>query len=366
MGGMYMRNAKKVITLLLTMVLLVSGVADVVPIHVYAQNMETMQRADGNLQAFSQKMNIEGSNSIGNMIASELTSKQEEQRENNGCNIFSAEVDKKCVTIFLETIKDGTLVAAIYEEDGIKMLASGTTTVKAGEEKAEVTVDTDSMPSYFYLRVFLVDSDTLQPLASSYESPNYTKEMQEFLSKTTEDFDKDRVYNLDKDKTTNFAVYNEDTQVIPQSSTTNQLVSVNDQKEQYVFMNADENITSLHVGDIFVYNLEEDDILIVKIGEIQKNGTTVIITGEDSSLEDVFDYVKIEGDSSTMEAEVDASTCEEGVVYNGLVEEDTAAMKSWSVPSKDKKVTEDAAQVDAVDIGGSQNLVLSYSFLEKK
>ena len=367
---MYMRNAKRVITLLVTMVLLVLGVADAVPDHVYAQNLETMQRAGGNLQTLSQDMNIEGSNSIGNMIASELTAKQEEQRENNGCNLFSAEVDKKCVTVSLETVKDGTLVAAIYEEDGIKMLASGTTMVKAGDTEAEVTIDTDSMPSYFYLRIFLVDSDTLQPLASSYESPNYTKEMQEFLSKTTEDFDKDRVYNLDEDKTTNFAVYNEDTQVVPQSSKVNRLVSTDEEKKQYTFENVDENITSLSAGDIFVYDMGDNNLLVVKVADIQKKGTTAIISGEDTSLEEAFDYVKIEGDADTSKVTVDDSTCEEGVVYNGMVEETEdetiESRKKQSVSSTGREVTGEANQVDAVDVGASTSKTLSFSFFNKK
>lgn len=363
-----MKNVKRVIALLLIMLLCVSGVTDVAPIYAYAQNWETMQRADGNLQTLSQDMSIEGSNSIGNMIASELTSKQEEQRENNGCNIFSAEVDKKCVSVSLETVKDGTLVAAIYEEDGIKMLASGTKTVKAGEEKAEVTIDTDSMPSYFYLRVFLVDSDTLQPLASSYESPNYTKEMQEFLSKTTEDFDKDRVYNMDEDKATNFIVYKENTKVIYQSGETNRLVSAEEGKNQYTFENADETITSLSTGDIFVYDRGENNLLVVKVADIQKDGTTVTITGEDASMEEAFAYVKIEGDADTSEVTVDNSTCEEGVVYNGLVEEkeDTAEKQTQPVPPENGEVTAEAGQVDAIDLVGSVSKGLSYTFLDKK
>lgn len=51
---------------------------------------------------------------------------------------------------------------------------------KKGEQAASVTIDISAMPNYYYVKAFLIESDSFKPLCTSYESPNYTREMQEF------------------------------------------------------------------------------------------------------------------------------------------------------------------------------------------
>lgn len=372
-----MRKFRTMITIILTVVLLVSGTAGEISTEVYAKETENVFAkpldfsscgSNKNIQALSSDMEIKGNNSLGVMVANSMTSKQQEQSENNGCNIFSATVKKKCVSVSFETVLDGTLVVGIYDEEGVKMLASSKTEIKAGDKSADITIETNKMPEYFYLRVFLVDSNTLQPLTSSYECPNYTEEMQEFLSKTTEDFAQDRVLNMDEDETTNFAVYSENTIMIPQNNRKNQLVSSNEETGKYVFKNADINITSLQIGDIFAYSMDNGCKLIVKVAEVERNGTSVIITGEDSSLEEAFEYVKIDAQAGTDDATIDTSNCSQGVVCNGLAESETEKSttdkKAQSVSSSNQKVTVDAGQVDAVDMEESQKHTLSYEFFD--
>lgn len=372
-----MRKFRTMITIILTIVMVVSGTTGGISTEVYAKETENVSTkpldssscgSNKNIQSLSSDMEIKGNNSLGVMVANSMTSKQQEQSENNGCNIFSATVEKKCVSVSFETVLDGTLVVGIYNEEGIKMLTSGKTEVKAGDKSTDITIETNRMPEYFYLRVFLVDSNTLQPLTSSYESPNYTEEMQEFLSKTTEDFEQNRVLNMDKDKTTNFAVYNENTIMIPQNNRKNQLVSSNEETEEYVFKNADINITSLQNGDIFAYSMDNGCELIVKVAEVERNGTSVIITGEDSSLEEVFEYVKIDAQADTGDVTIDTSTCSQGVVCNGLAESETQKSttdkKAQSASPSNQKVTADAGQVDAVDMEESQKHTLSYEFFD--
>ncbi|MFR8247158.1 MAG: hypothetical protein ACLU9V_04380 [Roseburia sp.] len=61
------------------------------------------------------------------------------------------------------------------------------------------------------MRGYLIETETLRPICTVYESSMYTQEMQEFLAKTTDDFDEEKVLNLDDDDTNNFAVYGDDT-----------------------------------------------------------------------------------------------------------------------------------------------------------
>lgn len=277
-------------------------------------------------------LTVEGTNSVGNLLASELSQEITEQEENNGCNVFSIEVIDTSAVVSFETVEDATLVVGIYDEAGVKMVAAGSLEVYSGETTAVVDIETESMPEYFYLRGFLVETDTLRPLCTSYESPMYTQEMQEFLAKTTADFDSEKVLNLDDDTTNNFAVYSDETIIVPEAEGSNEVVTADETTNTYVIENPDESITSLQAGDIFAYEYEEGNVLIVKVASITVDGTTATITGEDTSMEEVFQYVKIDGEAGLSEATIDPSSCDEGVTYEGLVDyTDTGDIQTYGV-----------------------------------
>lgn len=241
-------------------------------------------------------ISVQGTNSFGNLMTNELTAEMDKQEENNGCNIFSIEMNGKEATVSFETAESCTLVVAVYSEyngNSEKMLASGSTTVAKGETETLVTIDTDNMPQYYYLCGFLVDSDTLRPLCTAYESPNYTQEMQEFFSKTVNDFDSEKVLNLDDDESNNFAVFSDETIIVEQSGAVNRVIRADDNARTYVIANADSTVKSLQNGDIFTCK-NGDETLIVKVDKISLNGSSVTVKGQDTSMEDVFDYVKID------------------------------------------------------------------------
>ncbi len=268
----------------------------------------------------SDELSVRGTNSFGTLLADEMTQKITEQEENNGCNVFSVEVTGTQAVVSFETVEDCTLVVGIYDEAGVGMLAAGSLEVFRGETQAVVDIETDSMPQYFYLRAFLVESGTLRPLGTSYESPNYTKEMQDFFAMTTDDFDAERVLNLDEDKTNNFAVYSDETIIIPQSAGENEVVSTDDANGCYVIENANADITSLQTGDIFAYEYGADETMIVKVDSVVMDGTTATIAGAPLEAEEAFEFVKIDVDAGVDEAVIDPSVCSDGVTYEGLVD----------------------------------------------
>ena len=141
--------------------------------------------------------------------------------------------------------------------------------------------------------------------------------MQELLASTVDDYDADRVLNLDGDNTTNFAVYAEDTIVIEPVDGVNTVVSVDDDTLTYVIKNADSAITGLKMGDVFAYPYEDGEILIVKVAAITVKGTTATISGAEVELDEIFGAVKIESYGSTDDMIVDDSTASEGITYIG-------------------------------------------------
>ena len=270
--------------------------------------------------AVSDDLTVTGTSSFGNMISSEIDEKQEEQEENDGNNIFSVEMNGNVATVDLQTSQDAALIVAVYSEDEKQMLASGQSDVTAETENAEVTIEIDTMPQYFYIKAYLVDKECYRPLGTVYENPIYTREMQEFLSKTTADFEQEKVLNLDEDTQNNFAVFNNNVEIINQTAGVNEIVSADNDSKTYVIENADESITSLQPGEIFTYAYDET-VLIIKIKSISVNGTTATIQGDEMELEEAFDYVKLDGTSQITEENYDDSTTDDYVNFEGITSE---------------------------------------------
>ena len=247
------------------------------------EEIEDTEASETETKAVRSDLSVEGTDSVGELLAEKLVNVASQQEENNGCNVFSIDVSDDTATVYFETTQDATLVVAVYDENGSQMLAYGKKEVTQDETIAVVDIDSGSMPQYFLVRGYLIETETLRPICTGYESSMYTQEMQEFLSKTTDDFDEEKVLNLDEDTTNNFAVYSDDTIIIPESAQNNQVVSVDDTNRVYVIENADDTVTSLQEGDIFSHEYGDGDVLIVKVASIQIDGTTVTITGADTS-----------------------------------------------------------------------------------
>lgn len=345
---------KGIISGILIAIMILSAVST--PINSVAANAEGNINQQ-NLNGLDTDVNVESTNSVGQLIANQITSKQDEQDENNGCNLFSVEVNEKRATVSFETLQDCTIVVGIYDETGVTMVATGNKQVTIGETIVDVEIEISEMPQYFYLRAFMVDGDSLRSISTSYESPNYTEEMQEFFAKTTDDFDEDKVLNFDEDKKNNFAVYGDDTKVISQSEGQNQIISADDSTGVYVFQNADNSIISLETGDIISYEYDDGEFLIVKIATIQISGTTVTIISGDSSLEDVFDYVKIDAETGTEDAIFDPSTCDDDIIYDGLIDYDEPEYNVFNSSS--------SFMPRAIEEEAKQSVALSFTFAEK-
>ena len=302
-----------------------------------------------------ENMQISGTNSFGNMVAQELASVSSEQEANNGCNVFSVEISGTTANVSFETLCDSALVVAIYDNEGMQMITSGYKEVTAEETETELEI-LGTIPQYFYIRAYLVNPDTLRPLSTEYSSPMYTREMQEFLSKTTADFDSDRVLNLDDNPDTNFAVFSEDTTLIHENGKTNVVISANEATLTYVFENPDDNLLALDVGGVFAFEYN-DELLILKAVSVEKsvdkdtsNVTSVTVIGQEAELEDAFEHLRIDGEANSDRAVIDDSDMDEGVTCGGLVDDE----ESRSSPQT------------RVDVTGKSSKSINFNIAEKK
>ncbi|MGN1481187.1 carboxypeptidase regulatory-like domain-containing protein [Porcipelethomonas sp.] len=310
---------KKLLSIFLSAVMSVSIITSAVPV-----GAEESVNQSENAYASSES-NIRSTNSFGSLLTDALDEETEEQLKGNGYKVTSVEVDTSTNEAFVEfeALKNCTLVVAVFNEEGTQLVASGSKEVTNQELETTVTIE-GTLPQYFYLKAFLVENTTMRPLSVEYDSPNYTQEMQEFFAKTTDDFELENVLNLDDDKTNNFAVYKDSVIKIPLVEGVNTVKSADDENGVYVIENADSNFTGLKKGDIFAYNYGENQLIIAKVDSIEVNGTTVTIDGAETSLDEIFDFVKIDEEAGLEEATYDDSKLGEGVTFEGFTEDSEA------------------------------------------
>lgn len=262
-------------------------------------------------------ISVTGSDPFGNMLADEFNSKSNEQEANAGYNVFSVEMQGNTAVVDFETLCDSTIVVGIYDDFGFQLITTGSAQVTADENQATVELDSSKIPQYFYIKAYLINTETMRPLCTVYECPTYTQEMQEFLSKTVNDFDNNLVLNLDDDITNNFAVFDEDTVFIKENNGINIVSSVDEENLIYVIDNADDTVKSLKNGDIFSQEYGNDSMLIVKVNSITIDSDRVTIYGDKTELEEVFDYFRVEAKTNGEESSLDPNSCGEGVTYLG-------------------------------------------------
>ena len=305
-----MKKIKQFLVMLLVISLNITSLGSTV----FAAGDFSSETQDEQITDSSQNLNVEGTDSVGDMLASVISEENNnsEERKQSANNITGLEIEDDTAVVEFQTQTDAEVVVAVYDEQRVQMLASGNEMVSQDENMATVTISGD-MPQYFAATAYLLDADSHEPLCEAYNTELYTKDVQDLKNSTADDYDSDKVLQLDEDdKKTNFAVFNEETTVADEGADKNQL---NDNGDgTYTITNADSSFTDLKVGDTFSYNYEDGTVLLVKVADISVKGTTVTVRKDtDTDLTDYFDYVKIETDEVQEDWNVDNSDLEEGV-----------------------------------------------------
>ena len=269
----------------------------------------------GQVSADNGDLQIEGTDSVSNVLASAISSEQSiaDARSQSANSITGLKIAGNIASVELHAETEADLVVAVYDEQQIQMLASGKTTVSSDENNIEITIS-GKIPDYFIASAYLLDSKTHKTLCNAYTTELYTQEIKNLQESTVKDFDEEKVVQLDRNnEKTNFAVYNTGTVVVDETTGGTQLLDNGNGK--YTVENAGSNIRDLKKGDTLSYEYKDGTLLLIKVAEISVNGTTAeIVEDSNAELKDYFDYVKIEADSSTGETTVDNSNLEEGII----------------------------------------------------
>ena len=351
----------------LAILMAVAMMFSAIPLTAFAESTDAESTVD------TEGVTVEATNGLGTLLSEEITAYQEETAEaeeafSGGYTIVDLTVDGNTAVVEYAAIEEAQLVVSLYTEDGLQLLVSGYAVVSPDETAAVVPLE-GTIPEYFMASAYMVDTFDCSPLCPSYSTPMYTQEMQQLLASTAEDYDADKVLNLDEDTTTNFAVYTDSTIIIDRQNGVNTVASIDDENAVYVIENANESFTGLQIGDVFSYAYAEDEYLIAKVATITVDGTTVTITGDDVELEEVFSHMKLEYSGDATDAEVDTTVLEDGVTYEGLTGDEVQTFAFEGDSSKkysftygfDKKFSSSSDKVDGeIKLSGTMSLSMEF------
>lgn len=274
-------------------------------------------------------MELKANNGMGQLLLEDLENAKEESLEETAqaYSISDITVSGSDATVTFNVLSTCTVVVGIYEEETDKMVAYGVKEVTRNSYQTQVEISEGEIPQFYKLKGYVID-DKMRPLSNEYTSDVYTKAMQEFLSKRKEDFDPEKVIELDSKVETNFAVVSEQNTLIRYEAGKNSLASFDESTNTYVFENANEQLKSLKQGDIFVYQYDETDITIIEVADIDIRDETVTIidAANELSVEEVFEHIRVEKQASSSEAQITQDDCAEGVTYLGKTEDDIVTL----------------------------------------
>lgn len=319
--------------------------------------------SDGDAKLDMGDASLEAQNSLGRLFK-DIMSETEVETEQTGCGVYSVVMDGTKATASIQALEDCTLVVGIYEEDGIRLIATGTADVTAGDTDVTVSIEADTLPAYYHVKAFLVDNVSLRPCSKVYETDDYTQKMQEFFAKTTSDFTESQMLNLDADETNNFLVFADSVTVIPKSTdaSVNVVAEADEENLVWKIKNPGEDFLALKEGDIFTYYYTDEDIIITRVISLSTEGeaenTVLTIQGADPEYEDVISFIKYgaanpadddSGAVATYAAEtagIATQADRAGTTYGGV-------NFPWKMANLEVKPPESNVKIELSDIGGA-------------
>lgn len=308
--------------------------------------------SDGDAELDMGDASLEAQNSLGRLLK-DIMSETEVETEQTGCGVYSVVMDGTKATASIQALEDCTLVVGIYEEDGIRLIATGTADVTAGDTNVTVSIEADALPAYYHVKAFLVDNVSLRPCSKVFETDDYTRKMQEFFAKTTSDFTESQVLNLDADETNNFLVFADSVTVIPKSTdaSVNVVSEADEENLVWKIKNPGEDFLALKEGDIFAYYYTDEDVIITRVTSLSTEGeaenTVLTIQGADPEYEDVISFIKY---GAANPADDDSGTAVETYAAGAVesITETAGAVEGTTEPAEAVEGITEPAEADSI------------------
>lgn len=304
----------------------------------YAAAMAQQQTGKLSQSTTSDQLSMTATDSLSALLLAGMPD-ADPDAENSGSDaqnyrVIDAGVTGQTATVRYFAAGTADLVVGIYSTDSKQLLASGTIQVEQTEETMAEIPLTGTLPQYFVLKVFLLDTEEHSALSDTYVSTLFTEEMSDLKEAKASDFDPELVVNLDERDDTNFGVVKADVALLDNDAVAPDENVITQDADSYVYTveNPTEEFRNLQAGDTFVYHSPEG-LLVARVQDIQEEGGKLVITGdEELDIRDVFDLLKIDSDQDSSEFHYVEGSAESGadgsVTSNVTVQE--SAMVDFS------------------------------------
>lgn len=330
------KTLTKAISLLMSAVMTISALS-LANFSSFAETDSSTEQTIGN-----QDSDIKYGGLFGSMISDEINDSVQNNQEaaNMDYTVYKIYHDPEaaCVGVDYKAKTDCMLFVGFYNDEGTELITSITNDLTATDKGYVEMYATEALPDHYLIKAFIVNKEILNPLSKPCTYDKYTKQMQEILAKTTEDFEEENVVNLDNNDENNFVVLQDDVIDITPTETSD-IYKGEDENGNYIFENAVE-IAKLKKGDkVFVRSKPDMVAFIVDKIEIDDNNRVVIYHGE-SGIEDFIAFIKIDSNDYSGESLLDEYEFEnENVTYEGR--------KNASAELSQDSKTEDALNIPA-------------------
>ena len=304
----------------------------------YAAAMAQQQTGKLSQSTTSDQLSMAATDSLSALLLAGMPD-ADPDAENSGSDaqnyrVIDAGVTGQTATVRYFAAGTADLVVGIYSTDSKQLLASGTIQVEQTEETMAEIPLTGTLPQYFVLKVFLLDTEEHSALSDTYVSTLFTEEMSDLKEAKASDFDPELVVNLDERDDTNFGVVKADVALLDNDAVAPDENVITQDADSYVYTveNPTEEFRNLQAGDTFVYHSPEG-LLVARVQDIREEGGKLVITGdEELDIRDVFDLLKIDSDQDSSEFHYVEGSAESGadgsVTSNVTVQE--SAMVDFS------------------------------------
>ena len=284
----------------------------------YAAAMAQQQTGKLSQSTTSDQLNMTATDSLSALLLAGMPD-ADPDAENSGSDaqnyrVIDAGVTGQTATVRYFAAGTADLVVGIYSTDSKQLLASGTIQVEQTEETMAEIPLTGTLPQYFVLKVFLLDTEEHSALSDTYVSTLFTEEMSDLKEAKASDFDPELVVNLDERDDTNFGVVKADVAVLDNDTVAPDENVITQDADSYVYTveNPTEEFRNLQAGDTFVYHSPEG-LLVARVQDIREEGGKLVITGdEELDIRDVFDLLKIDSDQDSSEFHYVEGSAESG------------------------------------------------------
>lgn len=276
-------------------------------------------------------ISMTATNSFGKLLLDGMNGNEEENGTefSDDNRVIGIKMNGGTATVEYVAAEAADLVVAVYTDSAAEeMVASGTVSAPAtadntGSSTVQVPVE-GSIPEYYTVKAYLLDKAEHAPLSKVFTDTSKTEAIVDIKNAQVGDFDPDRVINLDDDNTTNFAVVKKNVTLITADDIvegTNKIVRLDEDGMIYEINNPSKEFQNLQKGDVITYEYDEDELLVVRVKDIEKNENSLVLYGDDTlKLTDVFSAVKIEAEDEGEQLQYSEEGADSGVTMVGTSE----------------------------------------------